>query len=374
MTRSTTKKLTEPLSEPEREFRRRRRAAWRQQQNESLEIARRNLFDDEASSSTYTGAKTSTPLKTLGEHSLPNLVGLKSENPVHHMRHYLSIVDNIQADGAIKDPSTLRFFHFSLKGKAKECRREEEGEEGHKWVVRSKFEDELSGFMLKNSFLTKGLGEMFDQHRHDPHAKGAKVLEDLLSHKEKLEKAASSVKLVDFVVFEIDEDEAVPIILGRPFLATDRAVIDVHEGKLSLRVGNETITFNIGKFMRSRYSRDDYLYCADHTTKLVREQWVDTNDHDGKWIKAEEQQDPNEVRALELKELPEHREYAFLQGDDQLPVVISSALSASKKIKLLKVLRNHKGAITWSIADIKGINSSFCTHKILIEDEFKPTV
>ncbi|GKB37634.1 hypothetical protein Tco_0882576, partial [Tanacetum coccineum] len=77
---------------------------------------------------------------------------------------------------------------------------------------------------------------------------------------------------------------------------------------------------------------------------------------------------------LELKELPEHLEYAFLQGDDQLPVVISSALSAPKKIKLLEVLRNHKGAIAWSIADIKGIDSSFCTHKILIEDEFKPIV
>ncbi|GKD68454.1 hypothetical protein Tco_1322544 [Tanacetum coccineum] len=77
---------------------------------------------------------------------------------------------------------------------------------------------------------------------------------------------------------------------------------------------------------------------------------------------------------LELKELPEHLEYAFLQGDDQLLIVISSALSASEKIKLLEALRNHKGAITWSIVDVKGIDSSFYTHKILIEDEFKLTV
>ncbi|GJU82263.1 reverse transcriptase domain-containing protein [Tanacetum coccineum] len=55
-------------------------------------------------------------------------------------------------------------------------------------------------------------------------------------------------------------------------------------------------------------------------------------------------------------------------------MVISSALSATKKTKLLKVLRNHKGAIAWSIADIKGIESSFCTHKILMEDEFKTSV
>ncbi|GKE37117.1 hypothetical protein Tco_1460522 [Tanacetum coccineum] len=77
---------------------------------------------------------------------------------------------------------------------------------------------------------------------------------------------------------------------------------------------------------------------------------------------------------LELKELPEHIEYAFLQENNQLPVVISSALSTVKKTRLLEVLRNHKGAIAWSIADIKGIDSSFCTHKMLLEDEFKPSV
>ncbi|GKD74353.1 hypothetical protein Tco_1332635 [Tanacetum coccineum] len=238
--------------------------------------------------------------------------------------------------------------------------------------------------------------------------KGAKVLKDLLSHKEKLKKAASSIKLSEecrLRSLEMDEDNLVLIILGRPFLATARVVIYVHEGKLSLRVGSETVTFNIGKYMRSKYSHDDYLYCADHTTKLVREQWVDTVDHNGRWIETEEEQDPKEVRAvsfypkpepieplewkapenqlkpsmieppkLELKELPEHLEYAFLQGNDQLPVVISSTFSPSEKAKLLKVLRNHKGSIAWSIAYIKEIDLSFCTHKILMEDEFKPTV
>ncbi|GJS91492.1 hypothetical protein Tco_0774128 [Tanacetum coccineum] len=59
------------------------------------------------------------------------------------------------------------------------------------------------------------------------------------------------------------------------------------------------------------------------------------------------------------------------EGD---PVVISSALSSDEKTRLLEVLQNHKGAIAWSIADIKGIDSSFCTHKILMEDECKPSV
>ncbi|GJW62573.1 hypothetical protein Tco_0111908 [Tanacetum coccineum] len=137
----------------------------------------------------------------------------------------------------------------------------------------------------------------------------------------------------------MDEDELVPIILGRPFIAIARAVIDVHEGKLSLRVRSETVTFNIRKTMKAKYSRDDYLHCADHTSKLVLEQWVDTINHDGKWVEADEERESNE-------ELAEHLEYAFLQEGDQLPVVISSALSATEKTKLLKVLRNHKGAIT----------------------------
>ncbi|GKD74352.1 hypothetical protein Tco_1332634 [Tanacetum coccineum] len=80
MTRSTTKKLAEPLDEPEREFHRRRRATWHQQQNESLAIAGRNLFDDEASSSTCAGVKSSTLLKTFLEPSLPNSIGF--QNPI----------------------------------------------------------------------------------------------------------------------------------------------------------------------------------------------------------------------------------------------------------------------------------------------------
>nr|GEV26162.1 hypothetical protein [Tanacetum cinerariifolium] len=68
----TVKRLTKPLEEPEREFRRLGRAVWSLQQNESLAIARRNLFDDEASSSNNTGAKSPTPPRTLHDHSQPN--------------------------------------------------------------------------------------------------------------------------------------------------------------------------------------------------------------------------------------------------------------------------------------------------------------
>ncbi|GJZ26189.1 hypothetical protein Tco_0570442 [Tanacetum coccineum] len=45
-----------------------------------------------------------------------------------------------------------------------------------------------------------------------------------------------------------------------------------------------------------------------------------------------------------------------------------------KKIALLKVLKSHKRAIAWKITDIKSIDPRFCTHKILMEDDYKPTV
>ncbi|GJW34830.1 reverse transcriptase domain-containing protein [Tanacetum coccineum] len=108
-----------------------------------------------------------------------------------------------------------------------------------------------------------------------------------------LVKVSKFIFPIDFIVLEMDEDELVPIILGQPFLATVRAVIDVHKGKLSLRVGNETITLNIKKSIKSKHSRDDYLYCDDHTAKLVQEQWVDIVNHDGKWTEEEEEEDPN---------------------------------------------------------------------------------
>ncbi|GJY54429.1 hypothetical protein Tco_0446093 [Tanacetum coccineum] len=77
---------------------------------------------------------------------------------------------------------------------------------------------------------------------------------------------------------------------------------------------------------------------------------------------------------IELKDLPSHLEYAFLEGTDKFPVIISKELKDEEKAALLKVLKSHKWAIAWKISDIKGIDPSFCTHKILMEDDFKPAV
>nr|GEW43529.1 reverse transcriptase domain-containing protein [Tanacetum cinerariifolium] len=80
--------------------------------------------------------------------------------------------------------------------------------------------------------------------------------------------------------------------------------------------------------------------------------------------------EPSEVV---LKDLPPHLEHVFLEGDDKLPVIIAKDLSVEEKTTLITVLKSHKRAIAWKLSDIKGIDSEFCTHKILMEDDFKPT-
>jgi len=75
---------------------------------------------------------------------------------------------------------------------------------------------------------------------------------------------------------------------------------------------------------------------------------------------------------LELKLLPSNLKYVFLTPSKKLPVIISASLSKNMEERLLKVLKAHKEAIGWSIHDIKEISPSICTHKIHIEEEFKP--
>ncbi|GJW34970.1 reverse transcriptase domain-containing protein [Tanacetum coccineum] len=82
----------------------------------------------------------------------------------------------------------------------------------------------------------------------------------------------------------------------------------------------------------------------------------------------------DEPPEVELKDLPLHLEYAFLEGDDKLPIIIAKYLSIEEKAALIKVLKSRKRAIAWKLSDIKGINPEFCTHKILMEDDYKPEV
>nr|GEX84202.1 reverse transcriptase domain-containing protein [Tanacetum cinerariifolium] len=236
----------------------------------------------------------------------------------------------------------------------------------------------------------------------------------------------------DFVVVDFDVDPRVPLILGRSFLKTRRALIDVFEGKLTLRVGKEAITFFLDQ--TSRYSanytdmttkRIDVIdmACEEYSQEVLGFSDVITSgnptpyydpivsttsltltpfgnsdflleevdaflaiDDDPTSPKPEvrkelkickaksDKSSIDEPSEVELKDLPPHLEYSFLEGDDNLPVIIAKDLSVEEKTALITVLKSHKRAISWKLSDIKGINPEFCTHKILMEEDFEPAV
>nr|GEY67120.1 reverse transcriptase domain-containing protein [Tanacetum cinerariifolium] len=270
----------------------------------------------------------------------------------------------------------------------------------------------------------------------------------------------------DFVVVDFDADPRVPLILGRSFLKTGRALIDVFEGELTLRVGKEAITFNLDQTSRysvnyneitanridvidmacEEYSQevlsfsdvivsgnptpyydpivfttsltltpfgnsyfllekvDAFLALEDDPTSLEVDQSYADTEGDILLIEAFLNDDPSlpppnqgnylpqvrkelkiceaksdkssidEPLEVELKDLPPHLKYEFLEGDDKLPVIIAKGLSVEEKTALITVLKSHKRAIAWKLFDIKGIDPEFCTHKILMKEDFEPAV
>ncbi|GJR50759.1 reverse transcriptase domain-containing protein [Tanacetum coccineum] len=221
----------------------------------------------------------------------------------------------------------------------------------------------------------------------------------------------------DFVVVDYVADPRVPLILGRPFLRTARALIDVHGENQSVTFkvevletsesGNPTSTSDLTIDSRSSsftpFGGSDFL--MEEIDKFLENNdsippGVDgIYDSEGDTVYLEEllsviNSDPNlppslvceinvpeKVKSscedpldLELKDLPSHLEYAFLEGDEKLPVIIANNLKDEDKTALIKVLKSHKHAIAWKIYDIKGIDPQFCTHNILMEENAKPVV
>nr|GEW35263.1 reverse transcriptase domain-containing protein [Tanacetum cinerariifolium] len=247
----------------------------------------------------------------------------------------------------------------------------------------------------------------------------------------------------------------------RSFLKTERALIDVFEGELTLRVGKEAITFNLDQTSRYSANYNDMtakridvidMACEEYSQKvlgfsnvifsgnptpyydpivsttsltltlfrnsdflfeevdafLALEDDPTSSEVDQSYLDSEGDilllgaflnDDPSlplpnqgtylpdvrkelkicEAKSVkssidELKDLPPHVEYAFLEGEEKLPVIIAKDFSIQEKIALITVLKSHKQAIAWKLFDIKGINPKFCTHKILMEEDFKPMV
>ena len=218
----------------------------------------------------------------------------------------------------------------------------------------------------------------------------------------------------DFIILDMEEDSQVPLLLGRPFLATEAALIDMQKGILTLRVGEETADFNLIRSLRNLdIERDDiksvrdvfvnnsdfYYDCYDHLSineKEMNFQYLEGLDSDSLHInlhstekvmnleqngikqreKIEEKEFHQETseEGLVLKELPSHLKYAYLELPKNKLVIISARLSEAEEQRLLEILRKHKESIAWSIEDLKGISPSICMHKILLEENTRPTV
>ena len=212
----------------------------------------------------------------------------------------------------------------------------------------------------------------------------------------------------DFIALDIEEDKEIPIILGRPFLATGRAMIDVQRGELKLRVQEDEVKLNVFEAVRHP-AESDTCFMAEIVEAIVSSQSCLTdpleaslveNDSENMSEEAEEYVKwmdsfgPNKRKyfkslgegaktpvpsveqphKMEQKHLPSHLKYAYLGVASTLPVIISASLTELEKEKLLRVLRDHKQALGWSLADLKGIRLSMCMHRILLEDGYKPSM
>ncbi|GKA51373.1 reverse transcriptase domain-containing protein [Tanacetum coccineum] len=269
--------------------------------------------------------------------------------------------------------------------------------------------------------------------------------------------------LADFVVLDFIADPRVPLILGRPFLRTAHALIDVYEGEITLRNDDQSLTLKCGDTPSISYNNleslkkvdlidvtceeysqevlgffdeiaydnpsagydpivsnssptltpfedsnfllleeaDTFLALADDpTSPEVDEAYYDP-EGDILLFESLLNSDPSpsrnqgnylpEIRKelkvcksaessideppeVELKDLPPYLEYAFLADNNKLPVIIAKDLSDNEKTALIKVLKSRKHAIAWKLSNIKGINPEFYSHKILMEEDYEPTV
>ncbi|XP_057734253.1 uncharacterized protein LOC130949596 [Arachis stenosperma] len=172
----------------------------------------------------------------------------------------------------------------------------------------------------------------------------------------------------DFVIMDTEEEGNNSIILGRHFLATTRAIIDVEKEEMIFRVHNEQMIISIFKSMQHPPEQENYMR-VDMIEGLVEEEFeAISQEEQGEEIKiaqdtlkeqvteASSERKAEEKPSQELKPLPPHLKYAFLGTTDNFPVIINSTLSEEEEGRLLDVLRTHKDALGWTIDDLKGIS------------------
>ncbi|CAN6711750.1 unnamed protein product [Malus baccata var. baccata] len=247
--------------------------------------------------------------------------------------------------------------------------------------------------------------------RSNAYPKG--VLEDVLVQVDNL------IFPADFYVLEMEDSPNVtplPILLGRLFMKTARTKIDVFKGTLTMEFDGEIINFNISEAMK--FPKDDHSCFSIDVLDELAQDYLDMLEDDpleiiiaqrigmkpNLAVPKEEHAElvaafeslpqqsgkplnsipilvstntllPSVIQApvLDLKPLPDHLKYVFLGDEETLPVIVSSSLTALEEEKLIRVLKEHKTAIGWTLADIKGISPTTCMHRIFLEEGAKPT-
>ncbi|GJR22279.1 reverse transcriptase domain-containing protein [Tanacetum coccineum] len=192
------------------------------------------------------------------------------------------------------------------------------------------------------------------------------------------------VFLVDFVILQMEEDDRVPLILGRPFLHTVNAIIPVKNKELNLGIGEDRATFHIDKAMQHSHINDNTCFRMDVIDEITEDELDALLDDSKPFLNTSEKisetpldkefdefmsenvqedevkddfeelppKDELRIRTsiqdpptdLEMKPLPKHLEYAFLEENSLLLVVISVLLEQNEKERLVLVLKNHKEA------------------------------
>ncbi|RDX99146.1 hypothetical protein CR513_17825, partial [Mucuna pruriens] len=149
----------------------------------------------------------------------------------------------------------------------------------------------------------------------------------------------------NFYVLDIEDEasrEGSALILGRPFLVTTKTKIDIHAGTLSMEFGDTYVKFNIFEVLK--HPKDYSIFSIDAIDGLMEEYFrLGTGD----------------------ASLVDFVNIFFYQ----VLVIIANNLNREQEEKLLEVLRRHKKAIGWTLADLPGINLSICMHKILLEED-----
>jgi hypothetical protein len=208
----------------------------------------------------------------------------------------------------------------------------------------------------------------------------------------------------DFFVIDAYHSNHDHIILGRPFLKLVDAVLDAGKGKVTMNLNGKKYTYNFLRVSKhlSPFPPEDEVeevdsLCFVETLRdpLQRVMENEANDQqdeeqeeatkglepqDGSVeeekiegigeIKPEEPQVPE----VDVKPLPKGLKYKFLGLDKTCPVIVSDELIFNENEKLLNLLKKHRKVIRYSINDLKGLSTAFCTHRILMEDQCKPVV